>query len=170
MWFLFVEVAQTHNYLEGVPRITACGSNGLRCDESLGSVSDLRAWKSESVSLREALLLSCSLSKERGVFVKTVFSASEKFDSAPVKLMRGPCHLFVKRCLQLVTNVPGRIPGFSQCLCFSPQSTPGQHVREAKQWFIHKLHRGAGPLMFFIRQVVGNWRCGLPVGDCVSLP
>jgi hypothetical protein len=52
------------------------------------------------------------------VFVKTVFSASEKFDSVPVKLMRGPCHLFVKRCLQLVRNVSG---GFSQCLCFSPQ-------------------------------------------------
>jgi len=53
------------------------------------------------------------------VFVKTVFSASEKFDSAAVKLMRGPCHLFVKRYLQLVRNVSG---GFSQCLCFSPQS------------------------------------------------
>ncbi len=39
------------------------------------------------------------------MFVKTVFSASEKFDSVPVKLMRGPCHLFVKRCLQLVRNV-----------------------------------------------------------------
>jgi len=53
------------------------------------------------------------------MFVKTVFSASEKFDSVPVKLMRGPCHLFVKRCLQLVRNVSG---GFSQRLCFSPQS------------------------------------------------
>ena len=53
------------------------------------------------------------------MFVKTVFSASEKFDSVPVKLMRGPCHLFVKRCLQFVRNVSG---GFSQCLCFSPQS------------------------------------------------
>jgi len=40
------------------------------------------------------------------VFVKTVFSALERFDSAPVERMRGLCHLFVKRCLQLVRMCP----------------------------------------------------------------
>src|SRR6266699_2542951 len=59
--------------------------------------------------------------RPRGVFVKTVFSAFETFDSAPVERMRGPCHLFVKRCLQLVRMCPEEA-GFSQYLCFSPQS------------------------------------------------
>jgi len=40
------------------------------------------------------------------VFVKTV-CAFETFDSAAVERMRGPCHLFVKRCLQLVRMCPG---------------------------------------------------------------
>src|SRR5437899_10783636 len=78
-------------------------------------------WKPESGSLQNALVVPCSLPKDRGVCVKTVFSAFETFDSAPVERMRGPCHLFVKRCLQLVRMCPEEA-GFSQYLCFSPQS------------------------------------------------
>ncbi len=65
------------------------------------------------------------------MFVKTVFSAFETFDSAPVERMRGLCHLFVKRCLQLVRMCPEEA-GFSQYLCFFSAITPDQHVREAK--------------------------------------
>src|SRR5207253_10355051 len=63
-------------------------------------------WKPESGSLQNALVVPCSQPKDRGVFVKTVFSAFETFDSAPVERMRGPCHLFVNRCLQLVRMCP----------------------------------------------------------------
>jgi len=100
------------------------------------------------------------------VFVKTVFSASEKFDSVPVKLMRGPCHLFVKRCLQLVRNVSG---GFRQCLCFSPQSRQDCTSAKRHSGYPQTASR-AGPLMCFIRQAVGNQRYGLRVGDCLSPP
>ena len=99
------------------------------------------------------------------MFVKTVFSASEKFDSAPVKLMRGPCHLFVKRCLQLVRSVR-RIQSVT---VFFSAMTPGQHVREATQWFIHKLRQGAGPLKFFHSPSSGQaemWTSGR--GLCVA--
>src|SRR5438128_3342317 len=66
------------------------------------------------------LLCLFTTQRPRGVFVKTV-CAFETFDSAPVERMRGPCHLFVKRCLQLVRMCPEEA-GFSQYLCFSPQS------------------------------------------------
>jgi len=53
-------------------------------------------------------------------------------------------------CLSKDAYTSGRMgpeqPGFSQCLCFSPQS-PGQRVREEKEWFIRKLGiEEAGPL------------------------
>jgi hypothetical protein len=44
-----------------------------------------------------------------------------------------------------------------------------QHVREAKQWFIHKLHRGAGPLKFLHSPSSGQpemWTSGR--GLCVA--
>ena len=88
----------------------------------------------------------CSLLKGRGVFVKTVFSAFERFDSAPVKWMRGPCHLFVKSCLQLV-NGSGGSPDSVGIFVFSPV-TPGQHVRAERQSGIKE----AGPLKFSIRR------------------
>jgi hypothetical protein len=80
--------------------------------------------ETESGSLQNALL--CFVTAEdRGVFVKTVFSAIETFDSAPVERMRGRCHLFVKRCLQLVRMSPeeARIQSVPM---FSPQS---HHLR-----------------------------------------
>ena len=81
------------------------------------------------------------------MFVKTVFSAFETFDSAPVERMRGPCHLFVKRCLQLVRMCPEEA-GFSQYLCFSPQSH--QTSMSATEWFIRKLGiKESGPLKFY---------------------
>jgi len=80
------------------------------------------------------------------VFVKTVFSAFERFDSAPVKWMRGPCHLFVKSCLQLV-NGSGGSPDSVGIFVFSPV-TPGQHVRAERQSGIKE----AGPLKFSIRR------------------
>src|SRR5437667_3809391 len=52
------------------------------------------------------LLCLFTTQRPRGVFVKTV-CAFETFDSAAVERMRGPCHLFVKRCLQLVRMCPG---------------------------------------------------------------
>src|SRR6266705_3084858 len=63
-------------------------------------------WKPESGSLQNALLCLFTSQRPRGVFVKTV-CAFETFDSAAVERMRGPCHLFVKRCLQLVRMCPG---------------------------------------------------------------
>src|SRR5207253_5247941 len=51
------------------------------------------------------LLCLFTTQRPRGVFVKTV-CAFETFDSAAVERMRGPCHLFVKRCLQLVRMCP----------------------------------------------------------------
>ena len=64
--------------------------------------------------------------------------------------MRGPCHLFVKRCLQLVTNVSGGNPRIHSVPVFFSAITPGQHVREATEWFIRKLGiKEVGPLKLF---------------------
>src|SRR5437870_12375875 len=49
----------------------------------------------ESGSLQNALLYLVHYPKQR-VYVKTVFSAFERFDSVLLEWMRWPCHLFVK--------------------------------------------------------------------------
>ena len=60
-------------------------------------------WKPESGSLQKCPCCALiSTQSPRGVFVKTVFSTFETFDSALVERMRGLCHLFVKRYLQLL--------------------------------------------------------------------
>jgi len=82
------------------------------------------------------------------VFVKTVFSALETFDSAPVERMRAPCHLFVKRCL-LVRICPEEARIYSVPVFFCA-ITPDQHIHEAIECFIRKLGiKEAGPLKFF---------------------
>lgn len=75
------------------------------------------------------------------MFVKTILIASEWFDSAPVQWMRGPCHLFVNRCFQLVKNVSGGTPD-SVSACVFLLNNAHQHVREATAWFIRKLGIG----------------------------
>ena len=86
------------------------------------------------------LVVPCSLLKDRGGFVKTVFSAFEKFDSALEKRMRGPCHLFVKRMLQTREEEEALI----QSPCFSLQAHWAGHVREATEWFIPQTRHQRG--------------------------
>ena len=80
--------------------------------------------------------------------MNTVFSAFERLDSGPVELMRVPCHVFVKRCLQLVKSVSEH-PRIKSVPVFFSALTPGQHVREATEWLTRKLGiKEAGPLKF----------------------
>ncbi len=81
------------------------------------------------------LLCLFTTQRPRGVFVKTV-CAFETFDSAAVERMRGPCHLFVKRCLQLVRMCPEEARIWSVPAFFSA-ITPDQHVREAASLRTH---------------------------------
>src|SRR5438094_4623429 len=72
---------------------------------SRSRVSTLHPWKPESGSLQNSCCALLTTPKTACVFVKTVFSAFERFDSAPVERMRGLCHLFVKRCWYVYSNV-----------------------------------------------------------------
>ena len=93
-----------------------------------------------------------------GAFVKTAFSAFERFDSALLEWMRRPCHLFVKRCLQLARMCPVE-PRFS-----------GSPVLFSALGGNHEVHvgRGAGgrhfvftnPIYIFWAPSLLNAHCG----------
>jgi hypothetical protein len=114
--------------------------------------------QSEAGSLQDVLLCLAHYSKAaRGVFVQTIFCPYEGFDSAAIEWMRGPCHLFVKRCLQLGKNVSGASLLFSHCLCFSPQSHQASTPGKRKSGLPRRLSiKEGGPLKFPIRRVVGQ--------------
>ncbi len=99
------------------------------------------------------------------MFVKTVFSALDTFDSAPVERMRAPCHLFVKRCL-LVRICPEEARIYSVPVFFCA-ITPDQHIHEAIECFIRKLGiKEAGPLKFFDSLGYTEDVAFLTSGDC----
>jgi hypothetical protein len=72
------------------------------------------------------------------VFVKIGFSASERFDSVPVQFgartMSFVCHeMFATR-----EECGRRNPRIQSVPVFFSAITPGQHVREATEWFIRE--------------------------------
>jgi hypothetical protein len=80
--------------------------------------------------------------RPRGLFVKTVFSAFGRFDSAPAKRMRGPCHLFVKRMLQTREEKKALI----QSLCFFLDRTRPARPRSDRVVYPQLGIEEAGPL------------------------
>jgi hypothetical protein len=95
------------------------------------------------------LAVSCSLPKDRGVFVKTVFSASERSDSAPIQIGARTVSLV---CQKMFTTREERVrsnPRIQSVPVFFSAITPGQHVREPAEWLTRKLgNKEAGPLKF----------------------
>ena len=97
----------------------------------------------------------------RRVSKKLSCGASESFDSALLKRLRGLCHLFVKKMFATRDECVGGKSGFSQALCFSPQSHQASTVSAERQSgsSTNLGTKKAGPLNFSIRQCSANAAC-----------